>query len=465
VRTNESLPESGRTPVSDFVAGLRWEDVPGAVRERAKVCTLDNLCAALAGTQTKVARIASEYASYAWPGDEATILPRGPRTSALGAAFANGSAANGTDIDDCGVYTWGHPGAQIFPTVLAVGQSAGIDGRRFLAATAVGYEVAFRAARAQHDYSETYRACGSWGSVACAAAAAHLMDLPIDQVEQALGIAEYDAPYLPMMRDIDRPSMVKHGIGLGAVTGIMSAQLAARGFTGVAPLLHSERYVGWADDLGEQWLLPAGIQWKYSSCCAWAHPSLEAVKRLMAQGTIRPEEIERIEVRTYDEAARLTAGVPTSTEAAQFSVAWPVAALLVDGEVGPAQVLEERLADLRLRRVAEKVHVIGDPELTRLHALSEDFDPEGKDAAAVAIHLTGGRVLDSGLVDCPPLEFSRAEIIEKARWLLKPIVRPSTIDDLISLVLDLDQLSHIDELVALIADGIVSGAVGAGSPA
>jgi 2-methylcitrate dehydratase PrpD len=463
VRTDESVPASDRTPVTDFVCGVRWEDIPEAVCERAKLCTLDSLCAVLAGTSARVAQIAADYAQYAWPGDEATILPRGPRVSAVGAAFVNASAANGTDIDDCGVYTWGHPGAQVFPTALAIGQSLGIDGRGFLTATAVGYEVAFRAARCQHDYSDTYRACGSWGSVACAAMTSYLMGLPADQVEQALGVAEYDAPYLPMMRDIDHPAMVKHGVGLGAVTGIMSAQLAARGFTGVPPLLHSERYVAWSDDIGQHWLLPDGIAWKQFSCCAWAHPALVAVQQLASRSHPAAEQIERIVVRTYSEASRLVTGVPSSTEEAQFSVAWPIAAMLVDGEVGPSQVLEGHLADARLRTVADKVEVVADPELTRLHALSENFDPLGKDAANVTIHLTDGRVFDSGLTECPPLVLDRAAMSEKAHWLLRPLMMPGTADALISLVLRLDELSSIDELVAGIGAGVENNAGGAGA--
>ena len=63
------------------------------------------------------------------------------------------------------------------------------------------------------------------------------MGLDQETIKNALGIAEYHAPNLPMMRDIDHPSMVKHGIGWGAMNGIVSAQLAERGFTGVPSIL------------------------------------------------------------------------------------------------------------------------------------------------------------------------------------------------------------------------------------
>lgn len=45
---------------------------------------------------------------------------------------------------------------------------------------------------------------------------------------------------------------------------------------------------------------------------------------------------------------------PETTEEAQFSLPWPVACALVDGEVGPDQVLEDRLRDVELRRLAAR---------------------------------------------------------------------------------------------------------------
>jgi 2-methylcitrate dehydratase PrpD len=61
-----------------------------------------------------------------------------------GAAFANGNAANGIDIDDSARYAYGHAGAQIFPTALAVAEAMGRSGAEMLTAMIVGYEVAHR---------------------------------------------------------------------------------------------------------------------------------------------------------------------------------------------------------------------------------------------------------------------------------------------------------------------------------
>ena len=106
-----------------------------------------------------------------------------------GAAFANANAANGLDLDDSACYAYGHAGAQIIPAALA-GRGAGRTGAELLTAMVVGYEVAHRIGRCWHASRDVYQACGSWGSVACAAVAANLMRLTPEQAGHALGIAD-----------------------------------------------------------------------------------------------------------------------------------------------------------------------------------------------------------------------------------------------------------------------------------
>lgn len=446
------LSERSSGLLTDFVSDLTWGELTPKVQDAAKLCLLDALGAMLVGTLTPVAHIAADYALKTWRGTEATVYARGKRSSAVGAAFANGAAANGTDIDDCGIYTWGHPGAQLVPTALALSEEQGCSGRELLESLVIGYEIAFRAARCSHDYHETYRACGSWGSVACAGLSARLTGLPAKLTMQALGIADYNAPFLPMMRDIDCPTMVKHGIGLGAHTGIMSAQLAARGFTAPPPLIGFERYENWISDLGSRYLIDGGITWKEHSCCAWTHPALLAVKRLREAHDIPLDRVTHIHVETYEEACRLHVQQPETTEEAQFSLPWTVAVMLLDDEVGPRQVLESRLRDPIVRGLATKVASRPSDELTRLHALIEDFDPAGKDAAVLRIELEDGTVLDSGLVDLPVRPLSREELEAKFRRVTERVLEERDRNEVIDLVHSLDREPGIASLVeALLA--------------
>ena len=275
------------------------------------------------------------------PGDEATILATGQRASAAGAAFANGNAANGFDSDDIGQYTRGHPGAQIFPVALAVAEKLHLSGREFLTGMVVGYEIAHRAGRCWHDDHSVYQACGSWGAVADAAIAAHLMGLDEPQIWQALGIADYHAPNLPMLRDVVTPGMVKHGIGWAAMSGIMAAELARAGFTGIPSILGFDKYRDWVSDIGAHYIMVDGAIFKEYASCGWGHAGLDAVRFLRERHAFHTEEIEHIRVEAFHEMVLLGAKPPANTEEAQFNTGWAMTMLLLDGQVGPQQMVED----------------------------------------------------------------------------------------------------------------------------
>jgi 2-methylcitrate dehydratase PrpD len=443
--------------MAEFVLNITWDSLPESVQRKARLCLLDNLGAVIAGTLTRVSRTAADYAATCMAGDQATIVLCGRSASTAGAAFANGCAANGIDADDGARYAYGHAGAQIFPAALAVAESLDLDGARLLSAMVVGYEVAHRVGRCWHDHHHVYQACGSWGSVACAAVAAHLMNLTCEQTKHALGIAEYHAPNLPMMRDIDHPTMVKHGVGWGAMTGILSAQLAAHGFTGIPSLLSFEKYQDWVRDIGQTYLMVDGVAWKAKgyACCGWAHAAVEGAKGLVQEHHIPIGDIARIRIETFHESARLGVRLPTTTEEAQFNLAWPVAAMLIDGEIGPRQILEPRLSDPILRELAQRVEVIESQELNELCRLYEQGDPRGRLASSVTIALKDGRELNSGLVEgglsFPQPGWDERRMEEKFRWLAGHVLDQLRVDRVAEMLWQFDQIAHVRELVQLLS--------------
>ncbi|MGV9798861.1 MmgE/PrpD family protein [Mycobacterium sp. NPDC003449] len=418
---------SSQSPAAGFISGVSWEQLPRTVIDRAVMCLTDTLAAMLAGRSSRSAGIADDLAHAWWPAGPATSIVSGRSLGVPGAAFANAVAANAVDVDDCGIYTWGHPGAQVVPAALALAEDKHLSGRELLTAIIVGYEIAFRAGRCvNHDQStvhsaqRTYRACGSWGSVACAALACHVLGLDEVTTRHALGIAEYDSPDLPMMRAIDTPGMVKHGVGFGALTGLLAAELARRGFTGIEPSLDLEEFRSYTEDLGHDYYLPRGITWKRFSSCAWTHPALLATEKLRSVHPLPPESIDRIVIETYPDAARLGIRLPGTTEEAQFNLAWPVAALLVDGSVGPVQMAESRLSSPEIVAMCRRIEVVVTDELTRRYYLSEINDPDGSDSAAVTITLTDGTVLSSGRIDhtlYPEPGWTWDEMRDKFSWL------------------------------------------------
>lgn len=445
---------NGLERVVRFIRGCHWEALPSSVHRQVKMALLDDLGATLSGTLTRVSQIATDYAVETWLGEEATILLRDRRASAIGAAFANGYAANGLDIDHCAQYTKGHPGALVFPTALALAEKSGAGGRALMAAMVVGYEVAHRTARLWHDHHTFYQACGSWGSVACAAVAANLLGLSGKQIENALGIAEYHAPNLPMMRDIDTPTMVKHGIGWGTMTGITAAQLAAWGFTAIPCLLGFERYKEWLADIGQRYIMVNGIAWKEYACCAWTHAALDAARGLVHQHNIPVEEVAHIRVEAFQGTLRLGTELPTTTEEAQFNLAWPLAALLLDDEVGPRQILEERLGDEQVRDLASKVELVESEEFNELYRLASTGDPRGKYISAVTITLKDGRQFASGVVEGGikyPQRWNEEQVEKKFRWLAGFVLDKTRVDKLVEMVWNFEEVADSRELSNLVA--------------
>ncbi|HUA31643.1 MAG TPA: MmgE/PrpD family protein [Streptosporangiaceae bacterium] len=456
-----SAPAVADSQAARFISTVRWEDLPEVVTRRAALCLVDTVAAMLAGRAAQSARIAADLAGAWWGSGEAHLLLDGRRVGAAGAGFANAVAANAVDIDDVGIYTWGHPGAQVVPAALALAEQHHLDGRGLLTAIVTGYEIAFRAGRCVNFEASkvaaaerTYRGCGSWGSVACAAIASQVLGLDETATRHALGIAEYHSPDLPLMRDLDAPAMVKHGVGPGVVTGFLAAELASRGFTGIPASIDLEQFRDFARDLGSGYLLPHGITWKRFSSCAWTHPALLAVEALQASCEIRPDMIANVLIETYPDAARLGTHLPATTEEAQFNLAWPVAALLVDGQLGPAQVLDARLGSEAITALARRIEVRVSGELTRLYYLSEVNDPDGKDAAIVTITLRDGTVLSSGLTEnvlYPEPGWGETEIGEKFRWLAAGHVTAAAVNDLLSRLLDVATLPDVSALMTDLA--------------
>jgi len=319
----------------------------------------------------------------------------------------------------------------------------------------IGYEIAHRAARCWHDHHQIYQACGSWGSVACAAVASNLLGLPPAQITDALGIAEYHAPNLPMMRDIDHPAMVKHGIGWGAMTGIIAAELSSRGFTGIPGILGFKKYGDWVADIGKHYIMIDGVIWKEYACCAWAHAALDVVGMLARKYSIKVDDIARIKAEGFHEAIRLGSKLPNTTEEAQFNLAWPLAALLVYDEVGPKQMLESSFNDPKIRDVVSKIEFVESEELNRLYRLAAQGDPKGKYASVVTVTLKDSRQFSSGMVESkiryPQPGWDEQRVEEKFRWLMKYVLDEPRTDELVDIVWHFEEISDVRELTQIVA--------------
>ncbi len=243
----------------------------------------------------------------------------------------------------------------------SLNQAASISGQELLSSIVVGYEVALRAGLALHATACDYHTSGAWNALGCAAITARRLKLSPEQTRQALGIAEYHGPRSQMMRCIDHPTMLKDGSGWGAMTGVSAGLLASAGFTGAPALtVENEEVAEIWDDLGDRWLITEQY-FKPFAVCQWAQPAIAGVLKLQKQHSFDLNTVRNIRVTTFHEATRLANPHPETTEDAQYSLPFPVAAALVHRQLGPAELSGQELHNPLVLRLAERVELVEDP--------------------------------------------------------------------------------------------------------
>jgi 2-methylcitrate dehydratase PrpD len=379
---------------ADFVLWMRAEEMPPEVMDQARRQLLDLIAVAAAGRATALSSIIADHAAdqFGPGGKTASILFDGRRASPTGAALAGGMIIDSLDAHDGHKLTKGHAGCGLFASVLAMAEAEGLeDGREFLVRIALGYEVGVRAGMALHATAPDYHTSGAWVAVSCAALGARALGLDAEGLRHAIGIAEYHGPRSQMMRVIDHPTMLKDGSGFGAMAGTSAAYLARAGFTG-APAITVEGAdvaANWSD-LGKRWRIFEQYV-KPHPVCRWAQPAVEASMRLLAQYRVEAAEVAGIAVETFHEAVRLAARRPQSTEEAQYPLPYPVAAAIVKGRLGPAEVTDDALSDPAILAMADRVELIEESQCNAAFP--------ARRFASVTLKLKDGRQLNSGMTE------------------------------------------------------------------
>lgn len=279
------MESDGNTRVAEFVCRQAWHDLPASVQDAARLCLLEALGAALAGSGLPSSRFAAQTAAHLWRGNQATIWWQGLRAQAVGAAFANACAVDASEGDK---ESW----LSIVPAAWVVGESVNAGGRALLEALAIGVEVALRARRCWQVEQPFEQAGGTWASIGCAAAAARLYRLNVEQAQHALGIADYHAPNAPQPLEPHALSMVNQAGGWGALNGVMAAELAQRGFTGIPSLMGAEAYRQWVLDIGQRYWITAE---RYSGAAGrWEPGQVVERFRRRARQALAEEHIQQM---------------------------------------------------------------------------------------------------------------------------------------------------------------------------
>ncbi len=378
--------------LAEHLANTRFIDLPEPVIEQARRAVLDWLGSALAGSLEPPARYVRDVVSGLGASHEATVFG-GARSSAAGAALANGVASHILELDDVHKGSTLHPAAPIIPAALAVAEREHASGAAFLLAVVVGYESALRIGEAVNpSHYRFWHPTGTAATFGAAAAAGSLLRLNPAQLLDALGSAGTQAAGLWEFNADGTMSKHLHP-GKAAFNGILSADLARRGFTGARTILEGERGFFRAmsasfdpsritDGLGSRWKIMENC-YKLHSCCGHTHSAIDAA--LEIRNDIGGNSIREVHVDTYASGYRIVSEPnPQTSYQAKFSLAYVTAVALTEGVVGLAQFEP-------LRKVAP-VHIRVDDRLTAMYPSAWP--------ARVRVILQDGRVVDAA-VDYP----------------------------------------------------------------
>src|SRR6266568_3058303 len=291
--------------IAEFVTELKYTSIPTAAVQTAKIAMRDCLGVALAGSKEEDAKICAQIARQENAREEAAVIGQGFKTSALQAAFANGTAAHALDFDHS-FTLMGQPTAPIIPAIFALGESLGASGRQLIEAYVAGYEVTGKLAHSLRDTAhDGWHAPSTLGSFGAAAACGKLLGLSASQVEMALGMAASMASGI--VANFGTMTKPLH-VGLGARNGVLAAKLAQSGYTANAQAIeagmgfynvfhggttiHSEA----VEELGQSYALENdGIRIKPYPCGGLTHQAIDTVLEFRAKHGITPEMVESID--------------------------------------------------------------------------------------------------------------------------------------------------------------------------
>ncbi|MDB5861466.1 MAG: 2-methylcitrate dehydratase-like protein, partial [Ramlibacter sp.] len=345
---NTHVPADAAAPpvtslLARFVASHPSRGWTDAVDHEAHRTFLNWFGCAVGAAKHEAAEAAIAAVNELQPAPQATIAGRSERVDMASAALVNGITSHTFDFDDTHLKTIIHPAGPVASALLALAEHKGMNGREVVDALVLGIDVACRLGNLVYPehYDRGWHITGTTGMLGAAAGCARLLKLDAQQTQMALGIAASQP--IGLREQFGTMTKPFHP-GAAARAGLMSALLAAKGFTASPRALEAPR--GWAqvvstktawneatDELGERFEISFN-SYKPFACGIVIHPSIDACVQLRDKG-VRPEQVERIELKVHSLVLELTGKKePADGLQGKFSVYHGCAAGLSFGRAG-----------------------------------------------------------------------------------------------------------------------------------
>src|ERR1700757_630694 len=305
--------------LAQWVVGLRYEDLPPEVVDRAKGVTLHSLASVLLGSQSRDGQQAVQLITAEESGvrQGASIMVHGTKVTKGGAAFANAEMAMaGGKLDSFRMLT--HPGTSILPGAFVGAETTGASGRDFITGLAAGYEVLERLAA---DFIPTVMSRGFhagpvFGIFGPAVAAAKIMHCTEDQVNSTIALCASLAS-----SNLEGPRSGGRALREGAAVrnAMLAVALAQQGHVGGETVLEGPAafYHAYAGNnkgqltysfvgdtqtsldkitanLGKKWLFLETLYRIYSTA-GYNIAHVDVTAQLCAEYDIKPADVERVD--------------------------------------------------------------------------------------------------------------------------------------------------------------------------
>ena len=458
------------------MVGVKYEDLPLDVVEHTKKQVLDILGVALGGSSKAGIKELVEIISD-WGGkEESTIFCFGKKVPTPNAAQANASMAHALDYDDTGDGPT-HQSVITVPTALAMAERQGrVSGKEFITTVALGADMMGRLGLAFRSGKKTASVAGHigggwhltalYGYFAAAGIAGRLLGLDEEKMLNALGIAYHQSAGNGQC--VTEGALTKRmGPGFSVRGGIVAALMAEKGITGAHDALEGEvglfnlYHKGEYDaapltaDLGKRFMGINALMKPYP-CCKGTHAYVELAEAMVKKHGIKPEDIKEITVYNEDDKYVLLSPVeqrrqPKNPVDSQFSIIWAVAAVFAKGKAGIGEFTEAAIKDEAILDISRKVKVAADKNVG---------EKKGQIPAKISVILKSGKAIneqafadgtsaDAGAEKPLPFADYERKFRDCAAYAVKPRT-PKQIEQIITLVKDLEKVKDITELVKLL---------------
>lgn len=362
--------------LADHAAATAYSTIPADVRDTAKLFMLDTLAVAWAGSDAPGCPEA--YALQVDEGGRAdsTAWAYGGKLTASSAAFINGMSSSALDYDSLGRDAPVHVNIAVLPAALAVAEKEHASGADFLAALVVGSDIVCRLGAAATHPPRGFHYTAAFGIFGAAAAAARLMRLDAVTTRHALGLAFIQAGGT-QQANIE-PSLAKRLLSaFAARSGVYAALLAQRGITAPAHAIEGEfgLYKLYQDGSPERLLDALGSRFdsaalsiKQFPSCGCNHTTIAGMLDLVRKYDLQPDDVEAIDITVSPYMDRIV-GMPYDPNgdaqvAAQFSIRYSAACVLVRRRLGLAEIQAAAARDPEINRHVGKVSLRVDATLT-----------------------------------------------------------------------------------------------------